>query len=107
MSPDADKYSYMPNDGSERAFSLETGRTLFYRKLVSAEDKTVHVCIISSLKDVALFLRDNEALFVAKVEEVSIMGGVVTATPGAGERSAPGRPRTGGLRCRVSPWESF
>ncbi|KAH8070653.1 hypothetical protein JL721_5056 [Aureococcus anophagefferens] len=36
--------------------------------------------VIASLKDAALFLRDNEALFAAKVKEVSIMGGVTAAS---------------------------
>ena len=70
------EYSYMPSVNSERAFSIETGRTLLYRTLVSAKPRSMHLCIIASLKDVALFLRDNEALFVDKVKEVSIMGGV-------------------------------
>ena len=76
--PEPTNFSYMPPDGSERSFSLETGRTLLFRTLVGAASKSVIVCIISSLKDVALFLRDNEALFAAKVKEVSIMGGVVS-----------------------------
>ena len=76
--PEPTSFSYMPPDGSERSFSLETGRTLLFRTLVGAAPKSVIVCIISSLKDVALFLRDNEALFAAKVKEVSIMGGVVS-----------------------------
>ena len=33
--------------------------------------------VIASLKDPALFLRDNEALFVRKIRDVVIMGGVV------------------------------
>ena len=78
--PDAASFSYMPPDGSERSFSLETGRTLLYRILVAAEPKSVGVVVIASLKDAALFLRDNEALFAAKVKEVSIMGGVTAAS---------------------------
>ncbi|KAH8093594.1 hypothetical protein JL720_4737 [Aureococcus anophagefferens] len=55
--PDAASFSYMPPDGSERSFSLETGRTLLYRILVAAEPKSVGV-----------------------VKEVSIMGGVTAAS---------------------------
>ena len=34
------------------------------------------MCLISSLKDAAIFIRDNENLFIQKVREVVIMGGV-------------------------------
>ena len=34
------------------------------------------MCLISSLKDAAIFLRDNERLFLQKIKEVIIMGGV-------------------------------
>ena len=43
--PDAASFSYMPPDGSERSFSLETGRTLLYRILVAAEPKSVGVVV--------------------------------------------------------------
>lgn len=67
---------YMPSVTSQQAFSLPAGRTLLYRVFEEAPPKSLSLCLISSLKDAALFLRDNEALFVAKVKEVTIMGGV-------------------------------
>lgn len=73
---DPSKYSYMPLAGSERALSIECGRALLHRVLTSAEDSSVSLVVIASLKDAALFLRDNETLFVSKVHEVVIMGGV-------------------------------
>lgn len=84
VAPDPGEFPYMPSDGSERAFSLESGRALFYRILAAAAPKSVHVCAIASLKDAALFLRDNETLFSDRVAEVSIMGGVKAAAPDAG-----------------------
>mmetsp|Transcript_154871 Transcript_154871/g.288799 ORF Transcript_154871/g.288799 Transcript_154871/m.288799 type:complete len:875 (-) Transcript_154871:69-2693(-) len=67
---------YMPSVTSQQAFSLPAGRTLLYRVFDQAPNKSLSLCLISSLKDAALFLRDNEAIFVAKVKEVTIMGGV-------------------------------
>ena len=48
--PDAASFSYMPPDGSERSFSLETGRTLLYRILVAAEPKSVGVVVGAAKK---------------------------------------------------------
>eukprot|EP00929_Paragymnodinium_shiwhaense_P094720 TRINITY_DN5548_c1_g1_i1.p1 TRINITY_DN5548_c1_g1~~TRINITY_DN5548_c1_g1_i1.p1 ORF type:complete len:785 (-),score=118.28 TRINITY_DN5548_c1_g1_i1:136-2304(-) len=72
---------YMPRRISERAFSLVPGRHLLYQSLQGAKEK-VTLCLISSLKDAALFLRDNERLFVDKVASVVIMGGAHPAEPG-------------------------
>ena len=40
------------------------------------------LCLISSLKDAAIFLRDNEELFIQKVREVVVMGGVLPPEDG-------------------------
>ena len=61
---------------SERTFQLQPGRQVLHAILAAAAPKSVSLLLISSLKDVALFLRDNQDLFVRKVKEVSVMGGV-------------------------------
>mmetsp|Transcript_6060 Transcript_6060/g.10477 ORF Transcript_6060/g.10477 Transcript_6060/m.10477 type:complete len:941 (+) Transcript_6060:95-2917(+) len=69
-------HSYMPPSNSERSMSMEPGRRLLHRIYVEAEPKLLTLVVIASLKDAALFLRDNEKLFVEKTTEVVIMGGV-------------------------------
>ena len=68
--------SYIPSQYCERSFELESGRQLMYRLFSQAAPTSLTLVLISSLKDVALFLRDNEELFCTKVNEVCIMGGV-------------------------------
>jgi len=67
---------YMPAQGSERCFHLEPGRLLLTRLLQDAQPNSVTILIIAALKDPAVFLRDNPALFQQKVKDVVIMGGV-------------------------------
>merc|ERR1719491_813325 len=55
---------------------LPAGRKLLYSVFKDALPKSLSLCLISSLKDAAGFLRDNERLFEAKVKDVTIMGGV-------------------------------
>lgn len=55
---------------------LEPGGLLLGRLFERATPKSLTVLVIASLKDVAIFLRDNEQLFVNKCREVVIMGGV-------------------------------
>lgn len=64
---------YMPPRHSS---VFEPGRRLMYRLYVEAEPKSLTLVIIASLKDPALFLRDDENLFESKTREVIIMGGV-------------------------------
>jgi hypothetical protein len=68
--------SYMPLPNSEEAIRMMPGRKLLSRVYRAAEPKSLTLLIVASLKDAALFLRDNEALFVSKTKEVVIMGGV-------------------------------
>lgn len=72
--------SYMPAPQSDASYKLHPARRLMYQILEDATPKSLTVVVIASLKDPALFLRDNESLFVSKVKEVVIMGGV-TVTP--------------------------
>ena len=67
---------YMSPTFSERTFQLQPGRQVLHAILAAAAPKSISLLLISSLKDVALFLRDNQELFVRKVKEVSVMGGV-------------------------------
>jgi hypothetical protein len=84
--------SYMPSSISEAAAKLEPGRRLLHRIYCKAEPRSItcglscgcssmpldltamfcfvspnRLLIIASLKDAALYLRDNESLFVSKV----------------------------------------
>mmetsp|Transcript_9613 Transcript_9613/g.22742 ORF Transcript_9613/g.22742 Transcript_9613/m.22742 type:complete len:1168 (+) Transcript_9613:336-3839(+) len=68
--------SYMPSPTDERAQSIKSGRRLLYEIFHNAEPKSLVMVLISSLKDAALFLRDNQKLFVDKIRYVTIMGGV-------------------------------
>ncbi|CAE8620850.1 unnamed protein product, partial [Polarella glacialis] len=77
--------SYMPKPGSHRMSSVEPGRQLFFRLYQDAAPKSVTLLITASLKDPALFLRDNEILFFAKTKEVVIMGGVEPWTEAQGK----------------------
>ena len=67
---------YIPDEHEQRTRGLLTGRGLLHRIFVDAEPKSLHLICISSLKDAALFMRDNMVLFVEKVNSVTIMGGV-------------------------------
>lgn len=67
---------YMLSEDSHQALGLHTGRALLFQTFTQAADRSISLCLISSMKDAAVFLRDNEALFKAKVREVTIMGGV-------------------------------
>jgi len=68
--------SYMPAVNSQRAGSILPGRALLQRIFTDATSNSIAVICISSLKDVALFLRDNTALFISKCHSITIMGGV-------------------------------
>merc|ERR1719506_692744 len=73
----------MPSVGAESGTqTFTTGRALLHSVMVKAEDASLTVLCISSLKDMAVFVRDNELLFNAKVKEVVIMGGVNPPSPG-------------------------
>ena len=61
---------------SMRMLSLEPGRALLYRTLRDSEDKSITLLCISSLKDAALFLRDNAHLCAVKLKHVVVMGGI-------------------------------
>ena len=75
--------SYMPSAASESCATLTPGLGLLFRLYEEAAPRSLTLCIIASLKDPALFLRDHEALFGAKTKEVVIMGGVEAPPPSA------------------------
>lgn len=70
---------YLTPEDSLRAGDIEPGRALIHRSLEAAAPSSVTLLLISSLKDAALFLRDNTPLCVEKIRRVVIMGGVDTA----------------------------
>jgi hypothetical protein len=67
--------SYMPAANSQRAGCILPGRTLLQRIFMDATPHGLALVCISSLKDAALFLRDNTVLFIDKCHSVTIMGG--------------------------------
>lgn len=58
------------------------GEKLLFRVLENAEDDSLNLVLISSLKDAGMLLRDHEDLFRAKVKCVTIMGGAKISEPG-------------------------
>jgi hypothetical protein len=68
--------TYMTPLSSQRISQLEPGRALLYKTFVEAEPHSLTLLCISSLKDAALFLRDNSALCASRLRHVVIMGGV-------------------------------
>mmetsp|Transcript_30125 Transcript_30125/g.70256 ORF Transcript_30125/g.70256 Transcript_30125/m.70256 type:complete len:819 (+) Transcript_30125:71-2527(+) len=73
---EAGAHSYLPGVNSEQAMNLEPGTRLLHHLYEVASSKSLSILCIASLKDVALFMRDNEAMFRRKTKEVVIMGGV-------------------------------
>uniref|UniRef100_A0A7R9WKN7 Inosine/uridine-preferring nucleoside hydrolase domain-containing protein n=1 Tax=Pseudictyota dubia TaxID=2749911 RepID=A0A7R9WKN7_9STRA len=55
---------------------FESGVALMVRALESAPENSVQLLCIASLQDAATLIREHEELFVTKVKEVLIMGGV-------------------------------
>ncbi|KAJ1636514.1 Inosine/uridine-preferring nucleoside hydrolase domain-containing protein [Pavlovales sp. CCMP2436] len=83
--------SYMPPPESERAQQIEPGRALLHRVLSEAEPRSVTLLCISSLKDAALFLRDNGELCATKLKRVVVMGGVTQESYEAAAEKSRGR----------------
>ena len=67
--------NYVPEEGSVRANTIITGRSLLQKAFEQAPAKSMTLILLSSLKDAAIFLRDHEALFVEKIISVVIAGG--------------------------------
>jgi len=67
--------SYIPATNSQRAGCVLPGRALLQRIFTDASPHSIALVCISSLKDAALFMRDNTTLFVTKCHSVVIMGG--------------------------------
>ena len=53
------------------------GQDLMLKTFTEAEPKSLNLLIIASMKDAAEFLKSHEELFVAKIETVVIMGGIL------------------------------
>ena len=67
--------SYIAPDDS--SFSTQPGQDLLMELYASAENETIELLVIASLKDAAEFLRGHESLFQQKTRTVTIMGGVM------------------------------
>mmetsp|Transcript_43538 Transcript_43538/g.118256 ORF Transcript_43538/g.118256 Transcript_43538/m.118256 type:complete len:1013 (+) Transcript_43538:195-3233(+) len=70
---------YMPgkNDkDKERVQAIKSGRRLLFEVFQNAEPHSMVLTLMSSLKDAALFLRDNQTLFLHKIRYVTVMGAV-------------------------------
>ena len=81
--PSASRQSYIPPVVSENSKQMKTSSSFYtdgqmlLRKLYEsapASSNIVLICI-SSLRDAAQFLRENESLFLAKTKSVTIQGG--------------------------------
>lgn len=59
--------TYVPTKQSQVAKSLLSGRRLLHLTFLRAPEKSLVLLVLSSPKDVALFLRDNADLFCAKI----------------------------------------
>jgi hypothetical protein len=81
--------SYLPDPESESTATLEPGRRLLHSLWKEAAPLSLTLVVIASLKDAALFLRDNESLFLEKTKEVVIMGGVQQPDHAGAEAAAP------------------
>jgi len=55
---------------------VENGLGLFVQALESSQPKSVQFLCMTSLTDAAILLKDHEQLFLEKIKEVVIMGGV-------------------------------
>ena len=66
--------SYIPADDS---FATTNGSDLLLRLYESAPSSGLELLVIASLKDVAMFMRANEALFAKSTRSCTIMGGVM------------------------------
>eukprot|EP00966_Prymnesium_polylepis_P006513 149317-Prymnesium_polylepis.1 len=67
--------SYMASQYSEQALTLKPARHLFFEIYSNASSDSITLLVIASTKDAAMFVRDNQDLFVAKTKEVVMMGG--------------------------------
>ena len=56
--------------------AIKSGRRLLFEVFQNAEPHSLVLTLMSSLKDAALFLRDNKDLFFDKIRYVTIMGAV-------------------------------
>mmetsp|Transcript_7655 Transcript_7655/g.22787 ORF Transcript_7655/g.22787 Transcript_7655/m.22787 type:complete len:467 (-) Transcript_7655:305-1705(-) len=71
---------------------LRAGFALMRSSLLAAEDRSLVLVVVSSLKDAAELVREEGALFKRKVRQVVIQGGVLPFSPGvaaAGEMLEP------------------
>ena len=60
----------------------ESGMELVYRALESVPSKSAVILCIASLTDVATVIKEHEDLFLSKVKEVVVMGGVLSIESG-------------------------
>jgi hypothetical protein len=67
---------YMPLRHSPASDTLVPGNMLLHDLYEDAMKKSITLVILASMKDAALFIRDDEELFKEKTKEVVIMGGV-------------------------------
>ena len=61
---------------------FESGEKLVHRALKTVPDKSAIILCIASLSDVCSFMKKHEDIFVEKVDQVVIMGGVVSSEAG-------------------------
>ena len=77
-----DQAPYAPEPQSQQAAAVLPAPQLLYQVFDAASAHSLTLCLISSIKDAALFLKEHPSLFKSKIKEVVIVGGVITPTPG-------------------------
>ena len=73
--PAPEDHDYIPGDDDERTKSLKSMSEV-HELLERVAPHSISIVILASLKDAAALLKRNERLFVNKVRDVTIMGGV-------------------------------
>jgi CRP-like cAMP-binding protein/tetratricopeptide (TPR) repeat protein len=64
----------------KRPPDVPDGQALLRRVFITASASSLTLAVLSSFTDLALFMRENEKLFVEKTARVAIMGGVEAAS---------------------------
>jgi len=67
---------YLRSAKNETNTKIEGGQKLLLKEFGKAKDKSITLLLISGMTDAAQFLFKNQSLFLKKIKEVVIMGGV-------------------------------
>ena len=73
---------YEADHSSSSPSIYESGMELVYQALSSVPHKSAQILCLASLSDMALLMQEHEDLFIDKVKEVVVMGGVMPMDSG-------------------------